>query len=175
MSSSHRSTAGSTSTTTRPPPQPQPDSETTTAQVKRYESFVNDRLRVDLQSTLDTRDKVYEDISEYLKLRNQLQLLREQKLTELKTLMDVGCEFFMQANIPSLDHVFVKVGLDTHVQLTFEEALAFIDKKEKVLLSSAETHTEKASKIKAQIKMVLSTIETILQLERSDTPAHREP
>ncbi|KAI8590346.1 hypothetical protein BDZ88DRAFT_394731 [Geranomyces variabilis] len=145
------------------------------AQIKKYEAFVNDRLRPDLQRSLDARDKVYDTISEYLKLRNQIELLQSQKLTELKTMMDVGCEFFMQAKIPSLEYIYVQIGLDTHAELTFDQALAFINKKEALLLKSAERHTEAASKIRAQIKMVLTTIEHILQLEKTDEKPYREP
>ncbi|KAI8913908.1 hypothetical protein DFJ77DRAFT_431465 [Powellomyces hirtus] len=145
------------------------------AQVKKYETFVNERLRPDLQKALEARDKVYDIISEYLKLRNQIELLQAEKLTELKTMMDVGCEFFMNAKIPSLQYIYVKVGLDVHAQLTMDEALAFIDKKEKVLLKSADKHTETASKIKAHIKMVLHTLESILQLEQGHKTVHREP
>ncbi|KAJ3172492.1 hypothetical protein HDU88_005820 [Geranomyces variabilis] len=144
-------------------------------QIKKYEAFVNDRLRPDLQQSLDARDKVYDTISEYLKLRNQIELLQSQKLTELKTMMDVGCEFFMQAKIPSLEYIYVQIGLDTHAELTFDQALAFINKKETLLLKSAERHTEAASKIRAQIKMVLTTIEKILQLEKTDEKPYREP
>ncbi|KAJ3160899.1 hypothetical protein HDU86_008261 [Geranomyces michiganensis] len=143
------------------------------AQIKKYEAFVNDRLRPDLQRSLDARDKVYDTISEYLKLRNQIELLQSQKLTELKTMMDVGCEFFMQAKIPSLEYIYVQIGLDTHAELTFDQALAFIDKKEALLLKTAERHTETASKIRAQIKMVLATIEQILQLDKRLEDAKR--
>ncbi|KAJ3171799.1 hypothetical protein HDU87_008267 [Geranomyces variabilis] len=146
------------------------------AQIKKYETFVNDRLRPDLQRSLDARDKVYDTISEYLKLRNQIELLQSPKLTELKTMMDVGCEFFMQAKIPSLQYIYVQIGLDTHAELTFDQALAFINKKEALLLKSAERYTEAAAKIRAQIKMVLTTIEQILQLEKTDEKKpYREP
>lgn len=35
-----------------------------TAQIRKYERFVNERLKVDLQRTLDARDKIYDTISE---------------------------------------------------------------------------------------------------------------
>ncbi|KAI8824843.1 uncharacterized protein EV422DRAFT_583745 [Fimicolochytrium jonesii] len=138
--------------------------DTTAAQIKKYESFVNDRLRVDLQNTLDARDKVYETISEYLKLRNQIELLQTQNLTSLKTMMDVGCEFFMQATIPRLDQITVKIGLDVHVVLTLPEGLMFIARKEQALVKVADRYTSRAADLKAQIKMVLGAIEALLEV-----------
>ncbi|KAI9092718.1 Prefoldin subunit-domain-containing protein [Phlyctochytrium arcticum] len=133
------------------------------SQIKKYESFVNTRLRPDLQSLLDKRDKVYETISDYLKLRNQIDLLQTQNLTSLKTRMDVGCEFFMHARIPDISTIYVSVGAGYHVQMTLPEALAFIEVKERGLLKVADTLTESALRVKAQIKMVLEVIGELLE------------
>ncbi|TPX63236.1 hypothetical protein SpCBS45565_g06774 [Spizellomyces sp. 'palustris'] len=146
-----------------------------TKQIERYERFVNERLRVDLQKAVVARDKIYETIAEYLKLRNQIDLLRNEKLKELKTMMDVGCEFFMQAKVPDTSRIYVKVGAGYHVELTLDEAVAFIGEKEKSLLKAADKHTETASKIKAHIKLVLQAIQEILELDQTEQKVYREP
>ncbi|KND04891.1 prefoldin, alpha subunit [Spizellomyces punctatus DAOM BR117] len=146
-----------------------------TKQIERYERFVNERLRVDLQKAVVARDKIYETIAEYLKLRNQIDLLRNEKLNELKTMMDVGCEFFMQAKVPDTSRIYVKVGAGYHVELTLDEAVTFIGEKEKSLLKAADKHTETASKIKAHIKLVLQAIQEILELDHTEQKVYREP
>ncbi|KAI9008093.1 Prefoldin subunit-domain-containing protein [Gaertneriomyces semiglobifer] len=138
------------------------------AQVRRYEDFVNHQLRVDLQNTLARRDKVFHTIAEYLKLRNQIELIKSQHVNELKTMMDIGCEFFMQAKIPDTSKVVINLGAGYHVEMTLDEAIQFINEKGKRLTEAAERHTDLASNIKANIKVVLTAIEEILLLEQTE-------
>ena len=51
--------------------------------------------------------------------------------------------------------VFVDVGLGFFVELTHDEALAFIEKKTKFLEIKTERLTKDSTKIKANIKLVL--------------------
>ena len=51
--------------------------------------------------------------------------------------------------------IFVKVGLDVFVELTYDEAISFIDKKTTILLAQSETISKSAAKVKAHIKLVL--------------------
>ena len=51
----------------------------------------------------DQREKVYEEAAEYLQLQTTLQKLNEDGLEEengsLKTKVDIGCNFFVQAEV----------------------------------------------------------------------------
>ncbi|KAJ3057165.1 hypothetical protein HK097_011170 [Rhizophlyctis rosea] len=134
-------------------------------QIQKYQSFVNDRLRLDLKAILDAREKIYESISEHLKLKNQIELIKSQNLTEMKTMMDVGAQFFMQAKIPDTSKIFINIGMGYSVEFTLDEGLAFIDSKEKILLKQAEKQTDKASQIKAHIKVVLETMQQLMDIE----------
>ncbi|KAJ3271917.1 hypothetical protein HK104_004608 [Borealophlyctis nickersoniae] len=164
-----------------------PDSEQDTppqdleAQINKYESFVTDRLRPHLLATLKKRDEIYNVISEYLKLKSQIQLLQSRPNNtdlsrDLKTLVDIGCQFYVQARIPDATKIILNMGCNNlHVELTLDEAVAFIEKKERVLLKQAEKHTETAAKIKAHIKIVLETIQQLLDLNVPETERFREP
>ncbi|CAG8439324.1 7442_t:CDS:2 [Ambispora leptoticha] len=135
--------------------------------IAQYESFLNDRLKPDLKKTLELRDAVYDQLTEYLKLKAQIRVITENQLTELKTMVDLGTNFYVQAKVPDTTYIFVNVGFGFHVQLTLAEAIEFIDRKEKVLQRKAEQYTIKESKIKANIKLVLEALTEIMKLEKN--------
>ena len=100
-------------------------------EIKRFEDFITTKLQPDLQSILDRRDNVYNEMAEQLsvmslqylsfwklhasvevknhsfisiKLKNQIETIRNQQHDDgdgkdLKVMMDVGSDFFMQARM----------------------------------------------------------------------------
>ncbi|KAJ0064447.1 hypothetical protein NL108_006512, partial [Boleophthalmus pectinirostris] len=77
---------------------------------------------------LEQRDSVYEKISQYLQLKNTLHSLREGS-KHLKTDVDLGCNFYVEAHVEDASRVFVAVGYGFFVEMTHDEALRFIEKK----------------------------------------------
>ncbi|XP_028296899.1 protein UXT-like [Gouania willdenowi] len=132
-----------------------PADSTVTGKVLQYENFVNDVLRRDLRAVMDQRDQVYEKISEYLQLKNTIQSLQEAESGHLKTEVDLGCNFFVQAQIEDASRIFVAVGFGFFVEFTLDEALKFIDKKTNQLTAFTEQLTKDSAKIKAHIRLVL--------------------
>ncbi|KAG0332538.1 hypothetical protein BG004_001206 [Podila humilis] len=136
----------------------------------RYEKFVNESLKKDLQDALDARNSIYNQTSEYLKLAKDIEIIKSNGLKEMKTQVDIGSNFYVQAKIPDTQYIFVNVGFGFHAQLTLDEALEFISKKEEQLNrhvehGKAEAYTQKASKIRAHIKLVLEAMAEIMKLE----------
>ncbi|KAM6928870.1 protein UXT [Lycodopsis pacificus] len=121
--------------------------------VLQYENFINEVLRRDLQKVLDQRDSVYEKISQYLQLKNSVQSLQDS--SSLKTDVDLGCNFFVQAQVEDSSRIFVAVGYGFFVEMNHDEALRFIDKKTSQLTDFTETLTKDSAKIKANIRMVI--------------------
>ncbi|KAI9143456.1 Prefoldin subunit-domain-containing protein [Paraphysoderma sedebokerense] len=144
------------------------------SELVKYDKFVNEKLRVDLKATLDLRDKIYDQISEYVKLRKQIQLIQSQDLKELKTRVDVGSNFYVQAKIPDTKYIYVNIGYGFHAEFTLNEALMFIQRKESHLEKLAERHTQEASSIKAHIKMLLEAISELMQLQKVEEQPYRE-
>nr|KAG5708449.1 hypothetical protein BaRGS_026176 [Batillaria attramentaria] len=66
-----------------------------------YETFLNERLREDLRKILESRDKIYGQIAEYLQLKTVIEKLKEDGADkkQLKTKVDLGCNFYVQANV----------------------------------------------------------------------------
>lgn len=131
--------------------------------VTRYEHFLNERLRTDLRAVLEHRDAVYSDMAEYLQLRNVLEKTQKLGLTQsgLKTIVDLGANFYAQARVMDPSRVFVAVGLGFFVEFTIDEALGFIDKKVALLTGKTNELTEQATQIRARIKLVLEGLEEL--------------
>ncbi|KAF8935787.1 protein UXT [Dissophora ornata] len=142
--------------------------------ITRYEKFVNEGLRNDLKDALDARDAIYDQISEYQKLAKDIEIIKDNGLTEMKTQVDLGSNFYMQAKIPDTKYIYVNVGFGFHAQLTLDEALAFITKKETHLQKKAARYTEKAAQIRAHIKLVLEAMAEIMKLNGATPPRNLE-
>ncbi|KAJ3194049.1 hypothetical protein HK101_003607 [Irineochytrium annulatum] len=127
----------------------------------RYLDFIAERLQPDLHRELEARDVIWAEIAEWLKLRSQIEAMQAHPPGEIKLLTDVGCDFYMQAKITKRDRIYVKVGANCQLEMTLEEALAFIAKKEKLMEQRAEKATKRVLKIKAHIKFVLAAVNEI--------------
>lgn len=139
--------------------------------VLQYENFINEVLRRDLQKVLEQRDSVYEKISQYLQLKNTLQSLQEAGSENLKTEVDLGCNFYVQAKVEDSSKVFVAVGYGFFVEMTHSEALKFIEKKTAQLTQFTEQLTKDSAKIKAHIRLVLEGLRELQGF--SDLPESR--
>ncbi|KAI3962191.1 hypothetical protein MKX01_030741 [Papaver californicum] len=122
--------------------------------VQRYEDFVDRRLKPDLVRAVAERDKVFESQKVFSDLRKSIETL-EKNAASLRTLVNLGSEVYMQADVPDTRHIFVDVGLGFHVEFTWSEALEFISVKEARLAKQIDEYTHLIASIKVQIKMVL--------------------
>ena len=99
---------------------------------------------------------MYGQISEYLQLKTTIEKIQECGITEnLKTKVDLGCNFYAQANIPDASRIFVFVGFGFFVDMTFAEAVKFITKRTAFLQVHADRLTADATKVRANINLVL--------------------
>lgn len=139
--------------------------------ILQYEKFISEVLKRDLERVLEQRDSVYEKISQYLQLKNTIQSLQESGSQQLKTDVDLGCNFFVQAEVEDSSRIFVAIGYGFFVEMTHDEALRFIDKKTNQLTAFTDQLTKDSSKIKANIRMVLEGLRELQGL--SDLPESR--
>nr|CAG4645987.1 EOG090X0MWD [Lynceus sp. MCZ IZ 141354] len=125
--------------------------------VEKFETYLNDVLRESLKSHLSEQNKICDEIAEYLKLKNLAEVLQRPDVctTPLKTKVDLGCNFYVQAEAPDASKLLVSVGFGFFVELTLEEVVTFVDKKVALLKNaSAHVNTEIAE-IKARIDVML--------------------
>ncbi|CAL1532969.1 unnamed protein product [Lymnaea stagnalis] len=144
--------------------------------VIEYETFLNDRLKNDLRKILDLRDKIYEDISEYMQLKTTIQKLQEdlKPQAELKTKIDLGCNFYVQANVTNPSMIFVSIGFGFFLEMTLTEAVSFIEKKTERLQSQAIELTHDASKVKGHIKLVIEGLRELQNLPKEEETTYRD-
>ncbi|KAE8581991.1 hypothetical protein XENTR_v10019897 [Xenopus tropicalis] len=132
--------------------------------VQRYEAFVWETLRGDLRKVLESRDAVYEKISQYLQLKNVIERLQELPPETLQTQVDLGCNFFVNAEVPDCSRIFVALGFGFYLDLTLPEALKFIEKKNKMLTEVSDSLSRDAASIKAHIRLVLEGLRELQEL-----------
>ena len=127
--------------------------------VKKYEEFVNDKLRTDLETVRKNQEEVNSRITEYLQLKSVIENIKSSEESrsgrELKTQVDLGCNFYCQARIADPSKILVLVGYGFYVEFTLEEALRFIEKKCNQLTMHSQKLGQDSARIKANIKLVL--------------------
>lgn len=140
----------------------------TSGKVVQYETFLNERLKEDLRKILEQRDEIYKQTAEYLQLKTVIETIKETDYTkeELKTKVDLGCNFYVQAKVPDTSRIYVNIGFGFFVEFTHEEALKFIKKKTDSLNEKAENLTKDAVTVKAHIKIVLEGLRELQNLPR---------
>lgn len=124
---------------------------------------------------LDRRDAIYSDLAEYLQLKTIVEKLKgqqdDQKM-EVKTLVDLGCNFYAHARVSDPSHICVAIGYGFFVDFTLNEALGFIDQKTTQLMEQAQRLTDEASKISARVKLVM---EALRELQLGSNPLPQQP
>ena len=76
----------------------------------------------------------------------------------MKIKVDLGCNFYCQARIHDPSKILISVGLGFFLEMTLEESLTFLDKKDKELDKAAEALTQECAKLKVNIKLVLGDL-----------------
>jgi prefoldin alpha subunit len=133
--------------------------------IHEFETFINEKLNVDLDLVLQQRDSFYEELSKYLELKNTIFMIKDHQLKEMKTMINLGSEFYAQARIPDTSKIVVNVGLGFHVDYTLDEALKFIDAKEIHLNSHVARLSNKANDIRSKIQLMYSYLRQLMGVD----------
>ncbi|XP_008787108.2 protein UXT homolog isoform X2 [Phoenix dactylifera] len=132
--------------------------------VQKFEEFVDRRLKPDLVKAIAQRDKVFQQQKVFQDLRRNIENLEKNGVTSLRTMVNLGSEVYMQADVPDTRHICVDIGLGFHVEFTWSEALDFISVREARLARQIDEYTHLIANIKAQIKLVSEGIRELLQI-----------
>ncbi|CAN6212207.1 unnamed protein product [Urochloa humidicola] len=126
--------------------------------VRKYEEFVDRRLKPDLAKAIAQRDRVFEQQKTFLDLKRNIENLERNGVTSMQSMVNIGSEVYMQAEVPDTRHIFVDIGLGFHVEFTWQEALQFISVREARLARQIDEYTHLIATIKAQIKYVKASV-----------------
>ncbi|PVU93993.1 hypothetical protein BB561_002898 [Smittium simulii] len=127
----------------------------------KYSGFIDNTLVPKLKNSCELRDKVYNSISEYLKLKSLIETFTQNSLDEYKALIDLGSNFYVQGKSSSTEFLYVNVGFGFHLKMTKAEAIVFIDKKQIHLEKLANNYTEEINQLRAKIKLMREAIAEI--------------
>lgn len=151
------------------------DNSEITRKVLDYEKFLNEKLREDLRLILEKRDKIYEQIAEYLQLKTTIEKIKENNETgDLKTKVDLGCNFYVQANIPDPSRIYVFIGFGFFLEMTHDEALKYIKKRTQFLTEHTDRLTSDAAKVKSNIRLVLEGLRELQNIRYEPEEKRRE-
>ena len=131
--------------------------------VLKYEEFLNEKLRTDLKAVLDVRQAVFAETAEYLQLKHVVEKMCVGDITRktMKTMVDIGSNFYMKAVVPDASFIIVSVGMNLYIQFSLQEAVDFIDKKMKHLDLKGSNLTKEAADISARINLVMKGLKEL--------------
>mmetsp|Transcript_5498 Transcript_5498/g.6437 ORF Transcript_5498/g.6437 Transcript_5498/m.6437 type:complete len:84 (+) Transcript_5498:427-678(+) len=79
----------------------------------------------------------------------------------MDTLMDLGCDMYVNAKVKNFDKIFVNIGLNCHVELTLNEAETAVERWMKHLNSRIYELASKRAVKKAQIKLISEKLQQL--------------
>uniref|UniRef100_A0A7S4J974 Uncharacterized protein n=1 Tax=Guillardia theta TaxID=55529 RepID=A0A7S4J974_GUITH len=156
-----------------PAQRPKEDEDAISAKVDKYANFVDDVLRVKLASLIEEREEVVKDIEALEKLRSTVSLMQERGGGRMKTMVNVGCECYMQAEVPDTSSIMINVGLGFFVEMKLQEAVEFVDKRVELLQEKADRQGKEISEVHSQIEMVLKAIQEVLNIADPEVERRR--
>ncbi|KAK8818590.1 hypothetical protein WA538_003903, partial [Blastocystis sp. DL] len=118
------------------------------AQIRKYEDLIENKIKPSLTREMDALKELTSLVEQYEVLRTNIQMMKKEEEKELKSLVNIGSEVYMQAHCPEKKYIYVNVGLGFHVQFTLDEALAFIEKKTKKLQADVVLKNADVEKVK---------------------------
>mmetsp|Transcript_15196 Transcript_15196/g.32755 ORF Transcript_15196/g.32755 Transcript_15196/m.32755 type:complete len:157 (-) Transcript_15196:634-1104(-) len=135
--------------------------------ILEYESFM-DRLKVDLSHAYTQRTELQQKIDAYrdLKLNTEM-LMKEDSSKPIRTLVNLGSDFFCQAEVPNTRWIYVDVGLGFHVQLTPAETAKHAEERMKAIEVLAAKQSDQIAAIKANIKLVGEGVRELMCLPQA--------
>ncbi|PKI36792.1 hypothetical protein CRG98_042741 [Punica granatum] len=119
-------------------------------EVRKCEEFMDRKMKPSLVRATNERSD----------LRKNIENLQKNSITNLRTMVNIGSEVYMQAEVPDTQRIFVDIGYGFHVEFTWDEALNYIPLREEQI----EECTRRIVRIKADIKRIHEGIRQLLQI-----------
>eukprot|EP01100_Stratorugosa_tubuloviscum_P015372 TRINITY_DN8790_c0_g1_i1.p1 TRINITY_DN8790_c0_g1~~TRINITY_DN8790_c0_g1_i1.p1 ORF type:complete len:161 (+),score=58.73 TRINITY_DN8790_c0_g1_i1:50-532(+) len=132
--------------------------------VNYYQKLILEYYEPKLQFYLEQTNLLKQELEQFNELREKIFLIQENNLVKLKTQVEIGPNYYVQAIIEDTTKIFVNVGLGFHVEFTLPEALKFIDKKTQLISNKMNKIHAQTMDIQATIKLIYFAIEEALKL-----------
>lgn len=139
--------------------------ETPSDRVVVFEELVNENLRQDLVNVSQQVDTVCQTIADYLKVKSALKIFKSNS-KDVRVQTNIGCNFYAQCQIDDASKIYICIGSDYYLLMELDEALKMIEFKEQQWTKQLNILQEKASKIKAHIKIALEALGRLYEVDR---------
>ena len=141
---------------------PSPNAALGAGLVDKYEDFIENTLRKDLDKVLVERGKYETLLTDLDALATNVQSIIDNGETELRTMVELGINVHAQAHVADTSRIFIACGLGFHVEVTLQEALNHVIPLER---EAAQQHkdalSQQAAHIKAQIRFIQDGIKNV--------------
>jgi len=138
--------------------------------VTLLEELINEGLKQDLVEISKRVDTICQTVADYVKVRSALKVYKTNS-HDVRVLTNIGCNFYAQCHIADASKVYLRVGKDYFLHMELDEAINMIDFLEKEWLKQLDVLQEKASSIKAYIKIALEAMGKVYEMDRDKLTA----
>ncbi|KAG5439653.1 hypothetical protein PCK2_000787, partial [Pneumocystis canis] len=127
--------------------------------LEEYKLYMNTVLQPKLQLLVKEREILDKSLSEYFKLKSHILHIKNEKINQVKVMVDIGSNFYVQSKISDTSKIIVSLDCQNiFIEMTHNEALRFINKKEDILKKKAEIKSKYINQIRAHIVVTMELI-----------------
>ena len=137
--------------------------EETKQKVTKYEEYINEKLKTAVLAVTKNQQKVSTDITEYSQLKKLIEVTSEQKNNKIKTKVDLGFHCYMQAECANYDRYMIDVGHDLFVEMSGDEACAFIEQRIELLEEKLKVLNKEAANFQGQIRFAMEAVRELTE------------
>ena len=136
----------------------------TSEKITKYEEYINEKLKVAVLAVTKQQQKVSTDITEYSQLKKMIEVtMTQKKQDKIKTKVDLGFHCYMQAECKNTDFYMIDVGHDFFVEMSGDEACAFIEQKVELLEEKLKVLNNEAANFQGQIRFAMEAIRELTE------------
>lgn len=128
------------------------------------------RMHTDMDKIVKIQLQLRDSIAQYQDLRANIASIKESGQDSLETLVNVGCEYYMEAEIPDVSRVFVDIGLGIFAEFTLDEAVRVCSERETLLTKKVDIQSAVSARIKAQMFELSSGLAQLKRMESASEP-----
>lgn len=140
------------------------------SKIAEYEAFVEKVLKGKLRQCMEVYRKDLAVLDQCRELRENIIMLLRDDVTELETMVEIGCQFYAKAFVPDTSRIILDVGLGFRMEMGLEEARDFLELRMESLEQRLELHCKRTSKVKADIHEALHMLDLMMQVRTGGTP-----
>jgi prefoldin alpha subunit len=135
----------------------------TKQKVTKYEEYINEKLKTAVLAVSKSQQKVSVDITEYSQLKKMIEVTMTQKSKKIKTKVDLGFHCYLQAECENKDFYMIDVGHDFFVEMSGDEACAFIEQKIELLEEKLKVLNQEGANFQGQIRFAMEAIRELTE------------